>query len=155
MKILDTNLWVFGTLGTNERAVEVLDAIEHGEMIAAINAYIVQEALAAFDNLRSLSPAERDDVKTLFLTRLSRMTGLIEAPSSRDVAGSLLDERRSATHIRLLARVLDIQPKDIPIVVRAFDHSDRDPTILTNDAAFAALDPAAHNLPPISIEPVE
>ena len=155
MKILDTNLWVFGTIRTNERAVEELDAIERGETTSAINAYIVQEALAAFDRLQSLSPEERDDAQTLFLTRLSRMTGLIEAPSSRDVAESLLDERRSATHVQLLARVLDIQPKDVPIVVLAFDHYDREPTILTNDAAFAAFDPAAHKLPAISIEHVE
>lgn len=155
MKILDTNLWVFGTLRTHERAVEELDAIERGETTSAINAYIVQEALAAFDRLQSLSPAERDDAQTLFLTRLFRMTGLIEAPSSRDVAESLLDERRSATHVRLLARVLDIQPKDVPIVVLAFDHYDREPTILTNDAAFAAFDPAAHNLPAIAIDHVE
>lgn len=155
MKILDTNLWVFGTLRTHERAVEELDAIERGETTSAINAYIVQEALAAFDRLQSLSPAERDDAQTLFLTRLSRMTGLIEAPSSRDVAESLLDERRSATHTRLLARVLDIQPKDVPIVVLAFDHYDREPTILTNDAAFAAFDPVEHNLSAISIEHVE
>ena len=155
MKILDTNLWVFGTLRTNERAVEVLDAIDRGETTSAINAYIVQEALAAFERTQSLSPTDRDAAQTQFLARLSRMTGLIEAPSSRDVAESLLDERRSATHTRLLAQVLDIQAKDVPIVVLAFDHYDREPSILTNDAAFAAFDPAAHNLPAISVEHVE
>ena len=82
MKILDTNLWVFGTLRTNERAAELLAAIDRGEVTSAINAYMVQEALAAFDRTQSLSAADRDTVKTTFLTRLTRMTGLIEAPSS-------------------------------------------------------------------------
>lgn len=91
MKILDTNLWVFGTLGTNARAERLLDDIEQGETVSAINAYMIQEALEAFDRTPGLTPEERDDVKTLFLTRLTRMTGLVEAPSSRDVVDSLLD----------------------------------------------------------------
>lgn len=155
MKILDTNLWVFGTLRTNERAVDLLDAIDRGETTSAINAYIVQEALTAFERTQSLSPADRDAAQTQFLARLSRMTGLIEAPSSRDFAESQIDQRRSGTHTRLLARVLDIQPKDVPIVILAFDHYDREPTILTNDATFAAFDPAAHNLPAISVEHID
>jgi predicted nucleic acid-binding protein len=155
VRILDTNLWVFGTLRTHDRAVEELDAIERGETTSVINAYIVQEALGAFERIQGLSPADRDRAQTLFLTRLSRMSGLIEAPSSRDIAESLIDERRSARHTRLLARVLDIQPKDVPIVVLAFEHYDRDPTILTNDAAFADFDPAAYNLPNLSVEYVD
>lgn len=64
MKILDTNLWVFGTLRTNEQAAELLAAIDRGETTSAINVYMVQEALAAFDRTQSLSSADRDTVKT-------------------------------------------------------------------------------------------
>jgi predicted nucleic acid-binding protein len=154
VKILDTNLWVFGTLRTNERATQLLAAIEQGEVTSAINAYMVQEALAAFDRTQSLSAADRDTVKTNFLTRLTRMMGLIEAPSSRDVSDALLQERRSAPTARTLARVCGIQPKDIPILVLAFEHRDREPTILTNDEHFADLEPAAHSLPELTIEHV-
>lgn len=154
MKILDTNLWVFGTLGTHDEASEWLDAIEAGETTSAISVYMLQEALDAFDRMPDLSAAERDAFKTAFLTRLVRMTGLVEAPSSRDVSTSLLDERRSSTRTQLLAQVLEIQPKDVPIVVLAFEHDEREPTILTNDAAFATFQPAAHNLPNIAIEHV-
>jgi hypothetical protein len=38
--------------------------------------------------------------------------------------------------------------------VLAFEHRDREPTILTNDESFAELEPAAHSLPEISIEHV-
>lgn len=154
MIILDTNLWVFGTLSTNARAERILDEIEHGEIVSAINAYMIQEALDAFDRTPGLTAQQCDDVKTLFLTRLTRMTGLIEAPSSRDVADSLLDHRRSATHTQLLARITDLQAKDIPILVLAFKHRDRDPTILTNDAGFAEFRPSKYNLPEITIEHV-
>lgn len=154
MKILDTNLWVFGTLRTNEQAAELLAEIDRGETTSAINAYMVQEALAAFDRTQSLSPADRDAVKTRFLTRLTRMTGLIEAPSSRDVSEALLQEQRSAPAVRTLARVCGIQAKDVPILVLAFEYRDREPTILTNDKSFAELEPAAHSLPEITIEHV-
>ena len=152
MKILDTNLWVFGTLGTNDRSAQLLDEIERGETISAINAYMVQEALNAFDRTPRLTATERDELKTLFLTRLTRMTGLIEAPSSRDVADSLLDERRANVHTQLLARITGVQPKDIPILVLAFEHRDREPTILTNDADFAAFTPAEYTLPELALE---
>jgi hypothetical protein len=154
VKILDTNLWVFGTLQTNEQAAELLAEIDRGETTSAISAYMVQEALAAFDRTQSLSSSDRDAVKTRFLIRLTRMTGLIEAPSSRDVSESLLREQRSAPAVQTLARVCGIQAKDVPILVLAFEHRDREPTILTNDESFTAFEPAAHSLPEISIEHV-
>ena len=113
MKILDTNLWIFGTLRTNEQAAELLAEIDRGETTSAINAYMLQEALAAFDRTQGLSSADRDIVKTRFLTRLTRMTGLIEAPSSNDVSDALLQEQRSASAVQALARVCGIQPKDV------------------------------------------
>ena len=153
-KILDTNLWVFGTLRTNEQATKLLAQIDRGETTSAINAYIIQEALTVFDRTQSLSSADRDATKTRFLTRLTRMTGLIEAPSSHDVSTSLLREQRSAPAVQTLAHVCGIQAKDVPILVLAFEHCDREPTILTNDESFAEFEPAAHSLPEISIEHV-
>lgn len=152
MQILDTNLWVFGTLQTHERAERLLEQIERGEVVSAISAYMLQEVLNAFDRAPGLSPSERDELKTLFCTRLTGMTGLIEAPSSRDVTESLLYERRSNPRTELLGRALDIQPKDVPILVLAFKHREREPTVLTNDESFAKLRPAAHNLPELSME---
>lgn len=152
MKILDTNLWVFGTLETNDRATRLLDEIERGETVSAINAYMIQEALEAFDRTPGLTGQERDELKTLFLARLTRMTGLIEAPSSRDVSESLLDERRANVRTRLLSRVLGIQSKDVPILVMAFEHRDRHPTVLTNDAAFADFEPTEFDLDELALE---
>lgn len=154
MKILDTNLWVFGTLGTNEQAERLLAEIERGEAISAINAYMVQEALNAFNRTPGLTVTERDELKTLFLTRLTRMTGLVEAPSSRDVTDSLLDERRANVRTQLLGRVLSIQPKDVPILVLAFEHRDHEPEILTNDVDFASFCPANYDLSELTLEHV-
>ena len=110
MKILDTNLWVYGTLRTHEQAIEYLAAIERGEFTAAINAYMVQEAPGAFDRVESRSSAERDTDKTAFLTRLTRMAGLVQASSSGDVRESLnpiLEARNPKLKSRrLLVRVV-------------------------------------------------
>lgn len=154
MKILDTNLWIFGTLGTHERAVDLLASIDRGETTGTLDAYIVQEILDALATPGLLTPSECDRVQTAFLERLPGMIGLIEAPSHRDIAADVVTDSRQATEVKLLAQVLDIQPKDVPILVLAYRHADREPTILTNDEAFAACVPAEHNLPEIAIEHV-
>ncbi|WP_254861501.1 PIN domain-containing protein [Halovivax gelatinilyticus] len=155
MKILDTNLWVFGTLEVNETARKLLAEIDRGETISAISAYMVQEALNAFERTPGLNPGECDELQTLFLTRLSRMTGLIEAPSSRDFSASLLDERRSSVRTNLLGRVTGVQPKDVPILVLAFKYREREPTIYTNDERFGQFEPNRFNCEELRIEYVE
>ena len=120
-----------------------------------LSAYVVREVLDAFATPALLTPTERDQVQTAFLERLPGMIGLLEAPSHQDVVAKLVEERRRAPEIRLLAQVLDIQPKDVPIVVLAYRYADYEPTILTNDRAFATFAPTAHDLRRISIEHVD
>ena len=79
------------------------------------------------------------------------MTGLIEAPSSRDFADSLLDERRTNVHTRLLSRIISVQSKDIPIIVLAFEHRTRELTILTNDGDFAAFPQVNTTFPKLTL----
>ncbi|WP_431358786.1 hypothetical protein [Halovenus amylolytica] len=96
MKILDTNLWVFGTLGTHAHAETLLDQIESGKTTSAINAYMIQEALEAFDRTPNLSTTERDEFKTVFLSRLVRIADAHQhrgTPTASDVSGST--ERRN------------------------------------------------------------
>jgi predicted nucleic acid-binding protein len=151
MIILDSNLWVFGSLGHHDRAAALLDEIERGETISAISAYMVQEVVNAFARTPQLTPAERDEAQTMFLTRLHQMTGLLEAPSSRDMTESILDETRTTTSVRFIGQTLDIQPKDVPILLLAYKHADREPTILTNDESFAECVPTKYNHPTITI----
>lgn len=152
MIILDSNLWVFGSLGRHDRAATLLDEIERGDTVSAISAYMVQEVLNAVARTPSLSAAERDEVQTAFLTRVHQMTGLIEAPSSRDMTEAILNETRANTYVQFIGQTLAIQPKDVPILILAYKHADREPTILTNDETFAECVPADHNHPTITID---
>lgn len=155
MIVLDSNLWVFGLLGHNNRAAAILDNIQCGETVSAINAYMVQEVLNAFERTPQLSPAQCDQAQTAFLTRMHQMTGLLEAPSSRDMTQTILDETRNNSYVRFIAQSLDIQPKDVPILVLAAKHTERESTILTNDEAFANCVPENHSYPLVTIEYVE
>lgn len=152
MIILDSNLWVFGSLGHNDRAAALLDEIERGKTLSAISAYMVQEVMNAFARTPQLTPAERDEVQTAFLTRLHQKTGLLEAPSSRDMTETILDETRTNTYVRFIGQPLDIQPKDVPILILAYKHANREPTLMTNDESFAECVPADHNHPTITID---
>lgn len=157
MKILDSNLWVKGTLKTNQTAVELLEAVEDGQIMTAMNEYILAETLAAFD--RVLTGHQHDQVLTAFLRRLHTMEGLREVPQWHTQRSAhqqtLLDTQRNRTAIALLAQVCDIQPKDVPILVYAYEFYTHEPSVLTNDAAFAAVTPAEYNLPAISLQYVE
>jgi predicted nucleic acid-binding protein len=157
MKILDSNLWVKGTLKTNQTAVDLLTDLEEGTITSALTEYILAETLAAFD--RTLTGRTHDRVLTAFLKRLHTMDGLIDLPDWRTQRSSrqntILEYQRNRTAIRMLAQVLDVQAKDVPIVVTAFEHRDRYPTILTNDKSFAEFDPSAHGLSDLSIQNIE
>lgn len=157
MKLLDSNLWVKGTLKTNQTAVDLLAAIEAGQITAAMNEYILAETLAAFD--RVLTGRHHDQVLTAFLRRLHTMDGLREMPQWQtqrsDHQQTLLETQRNRTAIAMLAQVCAIQPKDVPILVYAYEFREQTPTVLTNDAAFAAFEPASHNLPALSMQYIE
>ena len=157
MKILDSNLWVKGTLKTNQAAVDLLVDLEDGTITSVLTEYILAETLAAFD--RTLTGKTHDRVLTAFLKRLRTMDGLIDVPDWRTQRSSrqstILEYQRNRAAITMLARVLDIQAKDVPILVTAFEHRNRHPTILTNDRSFAEFDPSAHGLSELSIQYIE
>ncbi|HET7323417.1 MAG TPA: hypothetical protein VFJ06_03720 [Halococcus sp.] len=157
MKILDSNLWVKGTLKTNQNAVDLLADLEEGTITSVLTEYILAETLAAFD--RTLTGRTHDQVLTAFLGRLHTMEGLTELPEWRTQRSSrqntILEYQRNRTAITMLAQILNIQVKDVPILVTGFEHRDQCPTILTNDKSFAEFDPPAHGLLDLSIQHVE
>ena len=74
--------------------------------------------------------------------------------TGRTTSRSISSKRSPSKEESQCARVCGIQAKDVPILVLAFEHRDREPTILTNDESFAAFEPAAHSFPELSIEHV-
>lgn len=152
MDVLDSNLWVFAGTGTNRTAIELVEGAVSGEREIAINAYIHQEVVRAFERSSELSGAETDEAIEDFLAVLNGYPTIHTDFTQADVRALDLDTYRLRPNNRLLAAVLDIQPKDVPLVTLAFRYYDRGPTIYTNDRAFATLDPSEYNLPEMGIE---
>ena len=152
MKILDSNLWIFGLLGKNRKAVQLIERIDDGRTESAMNAYILQEVLERLPYVPGLTGAEVDHIQTTLLRRLPRMKGLIDRPTSAEVHEDLLSNRRENLDVNLIATILDMQAKDVPVLVLGYKHREKRPTVLTNDMAFAGLEPANHNLPAVEIQ---
>jgi predicted nucleic acid-binding protein len=154
MKVLDSNLWVKGTLKTNQHAVDLLAELEEGAITSVLTEYILAETLAAFD--RTLTGRTHDQVLTAFLKRLHTMEGLAELPNWRTQRSArqstILEYQRNRTAITMLAQILDVQVKDVPILVTAFEHRDQCPTVLTNDESFAEFNPPEHGLADLSMQ---
>jgi hypothetical protein len=87
------------------------------------------------------------------------MDGLIDRPDWRSQRSSrqstILEYQRNRPAITMLAQILAIQAKDVPILITAFEHRDQQPTILTNDTSFAEFDPSAHGLSDLSLQHIE
>ena len=52
--------------------------------------------------------------------------------------------------MQMLSRTLGIQPKDVPVVVLAWQWKEAGPSIFTADKPFAEFSPPDHGLPEIS-----
>lgn len=153
VKILDSNIWIKGTLRTNSNAVRWLDRVERGVTSTVLDDYILAETLTAFR--RELSGRTYDVVVNLFLKRLRTMEGIRSRPNwhtGRPTQQStILSSRRNRIEIETLATVLGIQRKDVPIITLAYQHRDQQPEILTNDRSLSEFDPSAHSLPMIGM----
>lgn len=157
MKILDSNLWVTGTLKTNQTAVDLLADIEAGTITSAMDEYILAETLAAFD--RVLTGSAHDRTVTTFLVRLHDMEGLIDFPGWQAQRSAqqttVLEYHRERTAVTMFAQIFDIQAKDAPIIIYSYEYRDYQPTILTNDHSFSKFDPAEYNLANLSMQHIE
>ena len=151
MDVLDSNLWVFAFTGTNRHAVELVDEAVDGEREIAVDAYIHGEVVAALTRSSGLTASETDEAVQDFLDLLTGTPSIHTDFTQVDVRGLDLDARRMRPQNRLLATVLDVQPKDAPLVTLAFRYYDREPTIHTNDESFSRLVPVEHNLTDIEV----
>ena len=118
MKILDTNLWVFGTLRTNEQAAELLAEIDRGETTSADSKWAKQLLAELADGLEAdavdgylavrLKVAEQgvDFVFEPILRRLLSEVRLIDVnvaeqeETVRAVAAAIIDQERVTAELR-------------------------------------------------------
>lgn len=118
--ILDTCVWVNGLLGVDPHAARIIKAITNQKLEVVISSYGVAELFNVFRRLaRELKvPAtvlERD------IWAIWNQPNVIK-DFSTDITKTLLYEVRRRKEIELLAKILELEPKDVPFVVLAYNH---------------------------------
>lgn len=149
MDVFDTNVWVCALTSQNTTAETLVDEVVQNSREVAVDAYIFQEVLDAFDNSYKRNKANRhkNDFGALVANNKS-----ISGPSQSAVSQMDVNRVRSSNSIRLIATSFSIQAKDAPILCLAYEFRSTSPTVFTCDGPFSKCDPSNHNLPNISIQ---
>lgn len=155
MIVLDSNIWIRGSYTHNDRAVELLEAIDTGDKSTVIDAYIINEVQSVFDRHRGQQHFERriiEQAEQIFYTTITRPN--VISCSQQEVDSLDHVNHRKNRYVTLLSAILDIQAKDVPIIALGYQHRDECPTIYTHDESFAELNPSAYDLSELTIEHV-
>ena len=126
--ILDTSVWISGLLRLDPPATQILTALVNQSIEVIISSYGVVEVLTVFRRL-----AHELRVSAVILERdiwaIWNQPNVIKEFST-DITAALLSEVRQQREIRLLAKILALEPKDIPFIVLAYSHK---LPLITND----------------------
>ncbi len=118
--ILDTCVWVNGFLQVDPRAAKLIKAIVNQKLEIVISSYSVAEVFTVFRRLSrelkvSVTVLERD------IWAIWNQPNVIKEFST-DITKALLFEVRGQKEIELLAKILELEPKDVPFIVLAYKH---------------------------------
>jgi predicted nucleic acid-binding protein len=153
--ILDTNVWIFGITKRRERCTDLIRDISYGrDDECRVSAYIYEEVRTNLGRSNEVESGEVDRLIERFAMTIETSDNIVGPTSERISRTNVRAERTHPANITL-ARTVEIQAKDAPIVAFAYmQHENRqlgeqpDPIeIITTDGAFGDLDPKAHNLP--------
>jgi len=132
--ILDTCVWVNGLLHVDPHADRIIKAIANQELEVVISSYGVVEVFTVFRRLAwelRVPPTvlERD------IWAIWNQSNVIKEFST-DITMALLYEVRRQKEIELLAKILELEPKDVPFIVLAYNH--KIPLITTDERSLWA-----------------
>jgi predicted nucleic acid-binding protein len=170
MLVIDTNIWLYVATATEypveiyseelSRIISFYDdfSVETGppRSETIVSAYIASEVA---DNIGASKPAKQHpkSVKSLLenLLEVWWTAPRITADFSPDEIGELcLNTERRDSKNELLATLLDIQVKDVPIFMLAYERPEP-VTLLTNDREFASFDPREFDLFGVTIDEID
>lgn len=162
MLILDSNVWIY-VATAEELPVEVYSDVL-GERLyffeefyesrhqTVLSPYIVEEIRQGLYRSERVSGSDIDEVLTRLFELIHSCEDILAPFDQEQLRDADLSEIRSRTNNKLLAHLLEIQAKDVPIFSLAYEHRYERPHVLTDDSEFGGLSPAAFELPNITIE---
>ena len=126
--VFDANMWIHGLLGTEPTARLLLDLCARGILRVVVDSYCIAEVLRA---LTQLAIKKRMNPRSMHrnLWRILNADNIIK-DFREPLSISLLNYVIRRDEICLIARILDLEPKDVPYLLTAFRHS---ATIITTD----------------------
>lgn len=161
MLVLDSNVWIYA-ITADERPVELdteslgvvrlFDDFLAGKRDSVVTAYMAVEIERGCQRSDRVSSANLDATLTELYAMLGRCESVRTPFDGNDIGEVTLSEQRTRPCNRLVGELLDIQTKDVPIFLPAYDRYDDGPVVLTADAEFAEVKPSVHDLPRITVE---
>lgn len=164
MLILDSNVWIYAVTA-EERPVEVhtesyglvklFDDFVSGRFRSVVTPYMAVEIERGCRRSDRLPESDLDVALSVFYGILGRCDSIQTPFDEADLSEETLVNYRARPCTRLASDLLDIQAKDVPIFLPAYDNAPESPVVLTDDGEFARLNPKAHDLPNVTVESLE
>lgn len=170
MLVIDTNIWLYVATATEypveiyseerSRVISFYDdfsaEMETPRSETIVSPYIASEVA---DNIHTSERAKQHpkSVKSLLESLLEiwwTARGITAEFSPNEIGEPCLETERRESKNELLATLLGIQVKDVPIFMLAYEHPEL-VTILTNDREFASFDPREFNLFGVTIDEID
>jgi len=118
--VLDSCVWINGMLNSNVECSLLINKLIQRSLLAFISSYGVAEVINV---LRRLSI--ESEVSITFLERnfwsLLNLENVV-TDFNHSITTSLRSEIKNQTEIKMLAEAMQLQPKDVPIVLLAYKH---------------------------------
>ncbi|MCU4802722.1 hypothetical protein OB920_20380 [Halobacteria archaeon HArc-gm2] len=146
MDVYDSNIWIHGLVGGCEEAIALIDEVIHNPVHVGVSAYIFDEVM---ENLQraDLDQEVIDSAQTEFAA-IVHENHTVHGPTQEELRQMDLGVRRRDDRVEMMAEVLGIQAKDVPILVYAHQLAQQpdtpESTIVTADREFSRFDPHQH-----------
>lgn len=162
MLILDSNVWVYVATATTTpveiysdyygTVLKLFEDFCEGNRRTAISAYMMEEVINALERSKRVSGEDQDKALTELFGLIMTCDHIEEDPAISNAANLTLRDVRQRPENQMLAAVLGIQPKDVPILTIAYEYRHQQPHIITDDGDFAEFTPAEWEMSNITIE---
>ncbi|MDK2825468.1 MAG: hypothetical protein PWQ63_1567 [Methanolobus sp.] len=122
MIVLDSCVWIHAFLGTDERCVSLIKKVLSGDVKPVVSPYIAMEVVNNVLKEGNRKKYDLDKLQTAIWS-VFREPFVKTTFTPLDFEMMVLEEVRSRPEYCALATALNIEPKDAPIVVLAYQYA--------------------------------
>jgi hypothetical protein len=150
--VFDSSVWLWGLLTNAPEPNRLVDEVLDGDRTVAVDAYIHDEVTRAFDRVDGAAGPDVTSAQMTFNDVVADLDNVV-FPDQDEIGRTNAPEVAGRPEMRLLGTVLDIQAKDAPVLVFAFDVGG-ETTLYVADEGFT-LSPADYGITTVRVENVD